>query len=209
MEDYILYILAALVAYLIAGWNPAITLSKAIYKQDIRTLGSKNPGFTNFKRSFGNRWAWIVLALDISKGFAVVFLFACLFEKYMGLYQVGAVYTGIFAVLGHSFPVWYNFRGGKGFLVSLSVIWVTDWRAGLISTAVMIVLLLTTKYMSLSTVISVLISPVLLFLFKAELSVVALDALMVLFVAFRHRANFKRLISGNESKFYLKSHREK
>lgn len=209
MESYILYILAALVAYLVAGWNPAITLSKAIYKQDIRTLGSKNPGFTNFKRCFGNRWAWIVLALDVSKGFVVVFLLACLFEKYLSLYQVGAVYTGIFAVLGHSFPLWYNFKGGKGFLVSLSVIWVTDWRAGLISTSVMVVLLLTTKYMSLSTVISVLLSPIILLLFGSKWPVVALDAVMVLFVAFRHRANFKRLISGNESKFYLKSHKGK
>ncbi len=209
MESYILYILAALVAYLVAGWNPAITLSKAIYKQDIRTLGSKNPGFTNFKRCFGNRWAWIVLALDVSKGFVVVFLFACLFEKYLSLYQVGAVYTGIFAVLGHSFPVWYNFKGGKGFLVSLSVIWVTDWRAGLISTAVMVVLLLTTKYMSLSTVISVLLSPIILWFFGSKWPVVALDAVMVLFVAFRHRANFRRLLSGNESKFYLKSHKGK
>ena len=55
---WFLYIAAAITAYLVAGWNPAITLSKAIYKKDIRTCGSGNPGFTNFKRTFGNKWAW-------------------------------------------------------------------------------------------------------------------------------------------------------
>ena len=81
-----LYISAALISYLIAGWNPAITFSKAIYKTDIRTCGSKNPGFTNFKRCFGNRWAWFVFALDLLKGALVVFLFAKLFENNLGLY---------------------------------------------------------------------------------------------------------------------------
>ena len=206
MENYYLYILVAIFSYLIAGWNPAITFSKAIYKKDIRTLGSGNAGFTNFKRSFGSKWAWVVLALDISKGIVVVYTSARLFESTYGLYQFGAVYSGFFAVIGHSFPLWYSLRGGKGFLVSLSTIWVTDYRAGLIVTLLMIVLLLTTKYMSLSTVLSILISPFLLYIFKASWSVVFFDTLMVVFVALRHSANFKRLKEGNESKFILGSH---
>ncbi len=208
MENYYLYILTALGAYLIAGWNPAITLSKAIYKKDIRTLGSGNAGFTNFKRCFGSLWAWVVFALDISKGIVVVYISAKLFENAYGLYQFGAVYSGFFAVIGHSFPIWYSFKGGKGFLVSLSTIWVTDYRVGLIVTALMVVLLLTTKYMSLSTVSSILISPFLLYLFKAPWSVVFFDTLMVVFVALRHSANFKRLREGTESRFLLLSHKK-
>lgn len=201
-----LYIAGALAAYLISGWNPAITFSKAIYKTDIRICGSKNPGFTNFKRCFGNKWAWFVLSLDLLKAALVVLLFAQAFELRMGLYQLGAAFTGLFAVLGHAYPVWYRFKGGKGFLVSLSTIWVTDWRVGLIVTVVMVVLLLTTKYMSLATVAATLCSPLLLLLFHAPLSAVLLNAAMVVFVALRHRENFKRLKAGTESKFTLSAH---
>ncbi len=201
-----LYIAGALAAYLISGWNPAITFSKAIYKTDIRTCGSKNPGFTNFKRCFGNKWAWFVLALDLLKAALVVLLFAQVFELRMGLYQIGAAFTGLFAVLGHAYPVWYRFKGGKGFLVSLSTVWVTDWRVGLIVTVVMVVLLLTTKYMSLATVAATLCSPLLLLLFRAPLSAVLLNTAMVVFVALRHRENFKRLMAGTESKFTLSAH---
>lgn len=201
-----LYISAALISYLIAGWNPAITFSKAIYKTDIRTCGSKNPGFTNFKRCFGNRWAWFVFALDLLKGALVVFLFAKLFENNLGLYRFGAVYTGFFAVLGHVYPIWYGFKGGKGFLVSLSTVWVADWRVGLIVTAIMVFLLLTTKYMSLSTVAATLCGPLIFLLFKAPVSVILADAALAVFVALRHKENFKRLKAGTESKFTLSAH---
>lgn len=199
----LLYPAAALAAYLVAGWNPAITLSKAVYKKDIRACGSGNPGFTNFKRTFGNRWAWLVLVLDLAKSAAVVAGFAFLFERYLGCYQFGAAYTGVFAMLGHAFPVWYRLKGGKGFLVCLSAVWVIDWRAGLFATVLMVLLLLTTKYMSLSTVTAMLTCPVMLLVLKAPLSVVFLCAASVLFMAARHRENFKRLKSGCEPKFAI------
>ncbi len=202
--EIIIYIAAAVTAYLISGWNPAITFSKLIYKKDIRTCGSGNPGFTNFKRTFGNKWAWFVLALDMSKAAVVVVTFAILFNVYMGMYHFGAAYTAIFAVLGHAFPVWYGFKGGKGFLVSLSSLWVIDWRVGLIATVIMIVLLLTTKYMSLSTVVAMLCSPILLAVFGSELIVVLIVTAIVLFMAIRHKENFKRLRNGTESRFELK-----
>lgn len=202
----LLYLSAALTAYLVAGWNPAITFSKLIYKKDIRTCGSGNPGFTNFKRTFGNKWAWWVLVLDLSKAAVVALIFAPLFELYLGSYQFGAAYTGVFAMLGHAYPVWYGFKGGKGFLVCLSTVWVIDWRVGLIATLIMIVLLLTTKYMSVSTVAAMLTCPVWLLLFQAPVSVVILCPASVLFMAFRHKENFKRLKAGTESKFTVGSH---
>ena len=202
----LLYISAALTAYLFAGWNPAITFSRAIYKKDIRECGSGNPGFTNFKRTFGNRWAWWVLALDLSKAAVVVAIFANLFAQHLGMYHFGAAYTGLFAMLGHAFPVWYKFKGGKGFLVSLSVIWVLDWRVGLIVTLIMIALLLATKYMSLATVTAMLCCPIFLALFDAPTNAVLIITGIVLFMAIRHKENFKRLKAGTESKFMVKSH---
>lgn len=201
----LLYVSAALTAYLIAGWNPAITFSKAIYKKDIRTCGSGNPGFTNFKRTFGNKWAWWVLALDLTKAAVVVYVFAGLFAKHLEAYHFGAAYTGLFAMLGHAFPVWYKFKGGKGFLVSLSVIWVLDWRVGFIITLIMIALLLATKYMSFATVTAMLCSPILLALYDIPTDAVLIITAVVLFMALRHKENFKRLKEGTESKFAVKS----
>lgn len=200
----LLYILAAVCGYLIAGLNPAIAMSKAIYHQDIRECGSGNPGFTNFKRTFGNKWAWWVLVLDLSKAAVVVGLFAWLLSRQGVDFQFGAAYTGIFCMLGHAFPLQYKFKGGKGFLVCLSTMYVIDWRVGLIATGIMVVLLLVTKYMSLSTTLAMLLCPILLIPFGASVPVILMALACAVFMAVRHNENFKRLIKGTESKFTLK-----
>lgn len=202
----LLYLSAALCAYLVSGLNPAIIMSKLIYHKDIRTCGSGNPGFTNFKRTFGNKWAWWVFALDLSKAAVVVAIFAQLFKTFLGDYQLGAAYTGLFAMLGHAFPIWYKFKGGKGFSVYMSTVWFVDWRAGLIAVAVLVFLLLTTKYMSLSTM-SAVASTVVFLLIAGTKSpyTVGLCAVQILFIIYRHKENIKRLLKGTESKFVLKS----
>ena len=200
----ILYILAAVCGYFIAGMNPAIVLSKAIYNKDIRECGSENPGFTNFKRTFGNQWAWWVLILDLSKAAVVVGLFAWLLSRQGVDFQLGAAYTGMFCMLGHVFPIQFKFKGGKGFLVCLSTMYVIDWRVGMIATGIMVVLLLITKYMSLSTTIAMLLCPILLVLFGTSTPVVLMASFCTVFMAVRHKENFKRLIKGTESKFSLK-----
>ena len=198
-----LYMVAALCGYLIGGLNPAVLLSNAIYHRDIRECGSGNPGFTNFKRTFGNKWAWWVLLLDLSKGAIAVGAFGALFAWLAGDFALGAAFTGLFTVLGHVFPVQYRFKGGKGFLVALSTVWVVDWRVGLFATLLMIVLLLTTKYMSLATVTAMLCTPVLLYFGGASIPVVCLVVAFVLLMTVRHKQNFKRLWQGTESKFSL------
>ena len=201
----ILYILAAVCGYVIAGMNPAIALSKAIYKKDIRECGSGNPGFTNFKRTFGNKWAWWVLVFDLFKAAVIVWLFACLLSRQGVNFQFGAAYTGIFCMLGHAFPFQFKFKGGKGFLVCLSIFFVIDWRVGLIATVLLHVLLLATKYMSVSTVTTLFVCPILLYLFGASLPVVLIAFGCALFVAIRHKENFIRLKNGTESKFSFKN----
>ena len=206
MGKAILYVFAAITAYLVGGINPAIVLSKLIYKKDIRTLGSKNPGFTNFKRVFGKKYAWLVFGLDLFKSALLCCVFGPVFSAAAGSFSLGAAYVGLFAMIGHAFPIWYGFKGGKGFLVGLSTVYVIDWRVGLIATLIMIVLLFTTKYMSLSTVTAMLCCPILLALFGAARPTVLIEAATVLFIALRHKENFKRLVAGTESKFALGSH---
>lgn len=201
----LLYVAAAVCAYLISGLNPAIIFSKLVYKKDIRTMGSGNPGFTNFRRTFGGPLAWLVLVLDLSKSAVAVAVFAFLFKQYVGDYSLGASFTGLFAILGHAYPVWYKFKGGKGFLAYLSCVYFIDWRAGLIATAIMVILLAITKYMSVATVVGMLTCPVTLILFKADTPTVLLCTAGVLFMTWRHKENFKRLAKGTESRFSFRS----
>lgn len=195
------FIVSAVFAYCVSGLNPAIIMSKAIYKKDIREYGSGNPGFTNFKRVFGNKYAWFVFALDILKGAVISVSAGLLFRQYVGSWQLGVSYAGIFALLGHAFPVFYGFKGGKGFLVCLSTLWFIDWRAGAIAAVVLTVLLLTVKYMSLSSMSALIVGAVFVAVFGAGWAVSLMYAVCVLFVVIRHRENIIRLIRGTESKF--------
>lgn len=204
----LLLILAPIVGYVVATLNPAIILSRLVYHKDIRECRSGNPGFTNFKRTFGGKWAWWVLVLDLTKAATVALIFSFLLSKYGVDRQLAAAYTGAFCLLGHAYPFLYGFRGGKGFLVCLSTIYVIDFRVGLIATGVMCLLLLTTHYMSLSTVTALLLSPIPLYFLGASLWTTLSTLALVSFVAVRHRANFRRLISGTESRFYLGSKKE-
>jgi glycerol-3-phosphate acyltransferase PlsY len=146
-----------------------------------------------------------VLLLDLSKAAVVVGIFAWLLSRQGVDFQRGAAYTGMFCMLGHAFPFQFQFKGGKGFLVCLSTMYVIDWRVGLIATGIMVVLLLTTKYMSLSTTLAMLLCPLFLHFLGASISVVLMAAACAVFMAIRHKENFKRLLQGKESKFTLKS----
>ena len=195
------YIISAVFAYFVSGLNPAIIMSKAIYKKDIRTCGSGNPGFTNFKRVFGNKYAWFVFVLDILKGAVISVVAGLLFRAYVGSWALGVAYAGLFAMLGHAFPIYYGFKGGKGFLVGLSTVWFIDWRAGAIATAVLVIMLPLTKYMSLSTMSALVAGAVAVAAFGGGLAVSIMYAVCVLFVIVRHKQNIVRLVQGTESKF--------
>lgn len=196
-----LWLLAAVCGYFVGGANIAIPLSKAVYHEDIRTVGSGNPGFTNFKRLYGNRYAWFVFAFDLLKGGAVCLIFGLILRRTGFDFQLGAAFTGLFAMLGHAYPAQFGFQGGKGFLVLLSELFVLDWRTGLIAFAVMAALLLTLKYMSLATMTALAAGAALLFYFGCNIPAALIYALCVLFMIWRHRENIKRLIKGNESRF--------
>lgn len=200
-----IWFIAAICSYLIAGFNLSILLSKAIYHQDIRDVGSKNPGFTNFKRVYGNKYAWFIFAFDMLKAALPALIFGFAFKAVFGNFQLGAAYAGVFAMLGHAYPVFYKFKGGKGFLVCLATLFFIDWRIGLIAFAIMSILLLTLKYMSVATMAALTVGAILLPIFKADTVACILYACCVLFMIYRHKENIKRLIKGEESKWSLKS----
>lgn len=206
----LLWFLAAACGYLVGGISPSIMLSVRKFGKDVRTCGSGNAGFTNFKRNFDGPYAWIVLLLDVCKAAVVTGLFAWLFGKYLGNAKLGAAYTGMFTAIGHAYPPYYKLKGGKCILVYLVTVFMVDWRVGLICAALLVALLLAVKLMSLSTLSAVLLSIVLLaFMSRAKWYVVLICAAISAFIFVRHKENIKRLLNGTESKFLLFKRMEK
>ena len=194
----------AVVSYLVCGLNPAIILSMRIYGEDIRTKGSGNAGFSNFKRTYGSKYAWWVFALDLAKS-ALLPVLSGLAFMFTGLGWINGVwFSGIFCLLGHAWPVWYGFHGGKGFLTVLALAFVLDWRCGLLAFAVMAVLLLTVKIMSVSTLSGLAAAAVMLWFLCPSLPARIAFTACVLFVWIRHHENIARLFKGQERKFSLR-----
>ena len=205
MNTTLLTLICALCSYLVGAANPAIILSTTIYRKDIRGLGSGNPGFTNFMRVFGKKWAWLVLTLDCSKAIVLCTVFGLLFRSNVGSFQLGAAIAGLFAVLGHCFPVWYGFEGGKGFLAFITSVFFMDWRAGLIAAAVLLLVLAASRYMSLASLFAVLSGAIFVAVFGYyNIWVLVCCLCSALLVIVRHTDNIKRLCSGTEKKFMVK-----
>ncbi len=199
----LLCVAGAVCGYLLGGVNGAILLSKFLYHEDIRARGSGNPGFTNFKRVYGLRPATVaVMLIDLCKTAIPVLLFRILFAHFCGMGQFGAAFVGLFCMLGHAFPVWYRFRGGKAFLAGAATVWFVDWRMGLISMAIFLLLLFAFRLMSLASICAAVSCPILLLILGYSTPwVPVISALSALLVVVRHHANIRRLLSGTESRF--------
>ena len=192
-------LLTAVVSYLLGSCNSAIIVGKLIQKKDIRDYGSHNAGLTNTLRCFGKGCAALTLIGDLGKGIVA-----------QDLQLVGYI-AGIFAILGHVFPLYYGFKGGKGVLVGVSVFLVIDWRVFCILIGVFAIVLILSKYVSLSSMIAAGCCPIVTFLmqhFRAEplplwyqLVNTAMAALMGGWVIFMHRSNMERLKNGTENRF--------
>ncbi len=198
------YALSAVAAYLLGSLSFGIILSKVKYKKDIRDYGSNNAGMTNTLRTFGKGAAAFVFIFDALKGTAAVLL-----AKYLLCGDRDPILCAyialIFVVLGHMFPVFFKFKGGKGAATSLGA---TTALAPLTFPLVMIpffIVVLTTKMVSLASIISGLLLPVVTFCiyhFKGEPTLVPTvsTALLAALIVFMHRSNIKRILKGEERK---------
>lgn len=190
------YIFIILVGYLIGSINLSIVLSRKKGK-DIREQGSGNAGATNTLRTMGKKTAAIVLLFDILKGVVVVLL-----AKLMsGLAQDPNLFiqlAAIAVIVGHNFPIYYGFKGGKGVATSLGVITVINPLSAVICLLFAIVLMVITKMVSLSVMLAAVLFPILIIFFAPNYFIFAL--VIVLLLIYRHRANIKRIVSGNENK---------
>lgn len=193
-------VLTALLSYLLGNVNGAILLSRLVEKDDVRRHGSGNAGFTNFFRNYGKATSLLVILIDGAKTALSCLLGAFLLGKY-GLGTEGMLLGGLCATLGHDFPAFLGFQGGKGIVCGFMTALVTDWRIGLILLALFAVTYLSTKYVSLASLLCAVGFLVLFPLFYPGKSlVILLSAVMALLAIFLHRENLKRLLKGQERK---------
>ena len=221
MQHLIVSIVAtAIVSYLIGSMNSALTLMKIIYHQDIREYGSKNAGLTNVLRVYGKKAALITLVTDLAKGIIAVLLSRLIFTlaspEITDLRFVGFI-ASLFAVLGHIFPVYYKFKGGKGILIAATTLLVTDPVVFAIVIPLFAILVAITRYVSLSSIITASVYPFAVLITEylrgypqnIVLINTGLVAVICFFLIFMHRPNIKRLREGTENKFSFGSKKEK
>ena len=193
-------VLTALFSYLLGNLNGAILLSRLVEKDDVRRHGSGNAGFTNFFRNYGKATSLLVILIDGVKTALSCLLGGWLLGAY-GLGTEGMLLGGLCATLGHDFPAFLGFRGGKGIVCGFAAALVTDWRIGLILLALFALIYFSTKYVSLASLLCAVGFLVLFPLFYPGKSlVILLSAVMALLAIFLHRENLKRLLKGQERK---------
>ena len=210
-------LLCMVIPYLFGSLNFAIIISKLFYHDDIRKYGSGNAGTTNMLRTYGKLPAAATLLLDMSKG-AVSVLFGLLIlgdgvGKMVGdsaVISMGGTYlAGLFAVLGHMFPCFYRFKGGKGVATTAVVVLCTNPIVFCILLLVFLVIVIGTKMISLGSVMCMLVYPLLLSRFApTQPEGVLISFLIAALVIFMHRSNIKRIWEGKESKISFKKHQK-
>ena len=195
--------LICVLGYLLGGINGAILLSKLVEKDDVRRHGSGNAGFTNFFRNYGKRTSLLVILIDAAKAAVSCLLGGWLLGKY-GLRTEGMLLGGLAATLGHDFPAFLGFRGGKGIFCGFAAALVTDWRVGLILLAVFALVYFLTHYVSLASVLCALGFFVSFWLFyPGRPFVLILSGCLSALAIFLHRENIGRLVKGQERKTYF------
>ncbi|MEK9771692.1 MAG: glycerol-3-phosphate 1-O-acyltransferase PlsY [Nitrosomonadales bacterium] len=189
-------IIYSILAYFVGSISFGILLSKLFNIPDPRTFGSKNPGATNVMRSGKKLAALCTLLGDTIKGFAVTYL-AIRFN----LSEVGILATSVTVFLGHLYPIYYKFKGGKGVATALGILLAVNVYLGLAVLLVWLVIFLRFRISSLSALVAALSAPIIYFYFFDNIYMQSLTIFLMAMLLFRHQQNIKNLLSGSESSF--------
>lgn len=193
------FAIIAVCGYLLGSLSFAIIVSKITLGKDIRKYGSGNAGLTNAYRTMGASKTLLVLLGDVAKGAAAVAIGAILAGP------VGKLVAGIFVILGHMFPLYFGFRGGKGVLVGAVMLLLFDWRIFVVAFALFFAAVVVTRWISLGSILGAISFPIMTVIFYRDPVLVAMAFGMAAAVVFMHRGNIARMMRGEESKFSFKS----
>ena len=189
------YILAAVIAYLLGSVCSSIPLSKRCKGVDIRTKGSGNAGATNVARVFGIRAGFITLGLDMAKTVAAMLIG----QQLCGV--MGEAISGAFCIIGHCFPLYFGFKGGKGVSVGAALGLMTGLPVFAAIIGVFLVTAFASRKVSLGSILAAVTLPVASFIFNAPTPLLAMNAFSAVLVVLMHRENIRRLINGTEGDF--------
>jgi glycerol-3-phosphate acyltransferase PlsY len=187
--------LAALAGYLAGSIPFAVIVSRLMRLPDPRTYGSGNIGATNVLRSGNKLAALLTMVGDIAKGWVAV-----LVARMLGLSELDTVVVGFAAFVGHCFPVWLRFKGGKGVATAAGVLIAIDWRLGVSVLAVWLVVVVATRYSSLAAIAAAIASPIVAAQFLQRPESAWVVAAMAVLLVLRHHANIRKLLRGEESR---------
>lgn len=217
---YLSYLIIAILSYLLGSLNFGVILSNKLKKDDIRNYGSGNAGTTNMLRKYGKGYAILTILGDMLKVVVAILIALKIIEfTPVTLNELGVEFSidqnmliksfaGFFCVLGHIFPCFFKFKGGKGVATAGGMVFVVDWRIALILLVIFIVVVAASKYVSLGSIIMAVLYPVLMFAFHKSLVLTIIAAVFTLIVVVAHRSNIKKLINHTENKITDKKKKE-
>ena len=211
----IVYIIMAIIAYLIGSINFSVIISKKVAGFDVREKGSGNAGTTNMLRAVGKKAAAVTLICDVLKGVVSIGIAIILGNIVKDINRELLIQiAGIAVVLGHTFPVFFGFKGGKGVATSLGILLLSNWQIGLICLVFGIVLIILTRMVSLGSCAAAVLFPVLTLFINDHYTVLTegksgstyfiYSVILAIIVLYNHRSNIKRILSGTENKISFK-----
>ena len=191
-----------LVSYLLGCINGSVMTSHFIIKDDVRKHGSGNAGLTNFYRTYGAKYALMVIGLDMGKTVVACLIGGFMFSHLFGDWTLGVLLGGLGCELGHVFPVFFGFKGGKGILSGSMLAILLGWKVALVAWGVFMLLWALTRYVSLGSLAAAVSLPITVYFFLGHnLVYTALAFFMAALVVYCHRENIVRLLHGTENKF--------
>ena len=200
MTDLLLQLgLTIIMAYIIGSIPTGYLIVKSKTGEDIRTIGSGSTGATNVKRVLGKKWFFITLLLDALKG-ALPVILAKLFVTAFATIGLAPVIAAVAVIIGHSKSCFLNFQGGKSVASGVGTILALNLPVGALIAVIWATITYATKYVSVGSIIALLISPILMWLFKAPIAYIYYCLLGAIYIVYLHRENIKRLLAGNENK---------
>lgn len=195
-------LLVMLLSYFFGCFNGSFMVSHFIIRDDVRKHGSGNAGLTNFYRTYGAKYALLVIACDMGKTVAACLLGSFFFRCLGWDGTLGTLLAGLGCELGHIFPVFYGFRGGKGILSGGTLVLLLNWRVAAVAWALFLLLWLTTRYVSLASITATCSAPITVyFVYGHNWLYTGLCLAVAALVVWCHRENIQRLLHGTEKKF--------
>lgn len=208
--------LLIVIAYMIGSIPTAVWVSKYFFGIDIREYGSGNAGATNTFRVLGTKWGTFVMSVDILKGVMAGLLFLLLPAQYLGadheLHRTNfQICLGLAAVIGHIFPLWANFKGGKGVATVFGMVLAIQPMVAVYCIIIFICVLFLTRFVSLSSMLAGIAFPlIILLIYHENVPLYRIFAIAVaIMIVFTHQKNINRLLSGNESKARILKYRDR